>query len=235
MSVLQITSNNPRMTSKEIADLVEKRHDNVKRTIESLANQGVISYPQIEDGIRSANGITEKVYVFSGKAGKRDSFVVVAQLSPEFTARIVDRWQELEAGQPMIPQTLPEALRLAADLAEQNAKLLPKALVADRLVKSDDMVNLTMAAKLLSIPPQKLIRSLNMMGWIYRKNGSKHWSAYQPKINSGHLYHKFGQYTKSDGTEGSDPQVLVTTKGLAKLALLLGRDIQPEFSFDDAA
>ena len=28
---------------------------------------------------------------------KRDSFVVVAQLSPEFTARLVDRWQELEA------------------------------------------------------------------------------------------------------------------------------------------
>lgn len=28
--------------------------------------------------------------------GKRDSYVVVAQLSPEFTARLVDRWQELE-------------------------------------------------------------------------------------------------------------------------------------------
>ncbi len=27
---------------------------------------------------------------------KRDSYVVVAQLSPELTARLVDRWQELE-------------------------------------------------------------------------------------------------------------------------------------------
>ncbi len=35
-------------------------------------------------------------YVFAGERGKRDSIVVVAQLSPEFTARLVDCWQELE-------------------------------------------------------------------------------------------------------------------------------------------
>lgn len=37
------------MTSLEIASLVEKRHDNVKRTIETLAERGVISFPQIEE------------------------------------------------------------------------------------------------------------------------------------------------------------------------------------------
>ncbi len=80
------------MSSREIADLVEKRHDNVKRTITSLVNAGVISQPQIEDGKISANGIVEMVY----EVGKRDSYIIVAQLSPEFTARLVDRWQELE-------------------------------------------------------------------------------------------------------------------------------------------
>ena len=84
------------MTSKEIADMVGKRHDNVKRTIETLAKQGVVSNPQIEDGAKAANGVIEKLYIFSGEQGKRDSIVVVAQLSPEFTAALVDRWQELE-------------------------------------------------------------------------------------------------------------------------------------------
>ncbi|MGQ7116408.1 hypothetical protein ACUOFC_68580, partial [Escherichia sp. TWPC-MK] len=43
---------------------------------------------------------------------------------PEFTARLVDRWQELENGAGMVvPQTLPEALRMAADLAEQKQRL----------------------------------------------------------------------------------------------------------------
>ena len=121
------------MTSQEIADLVEKRHDNVKRTIETLANQGVIESPQIEE-IPTATR-PAAVYVFTGEQGKRDSIIVVAQLSPEFTARLVDRWQELEdqQGRPIIPQSLPEALRLAADLAERNEAL---ALERDEAVRT---------------------------------------------------------------------------------------------------
>ena len=50
--------------------------------------------------------------------------MIVARLSPEFTAAVVDRWQELENSQAVsVPQTLPEALRLAADLAEQKEQL----------------------------------------------------------------------------------------------------------------
>jgi phage antirepressor YoqD-like protein len=83
----------PMMSSREIADLVEKRHDNVKRTIDTLVESAVISQPQIEDGDKSGNGVVEKIYMI----GKRDSYIIVAQLSPEFTARLVDRWEELEA------------------------------------------------------------------------------------------------------------------------------------------
>ncbi|HCQ9180316.1 TPA: Rha family transcriptional regulator [Proteus mirabilis] len=91
-----LISANASMTSKEIAELVGSREDNVKRTIERLANSGVISQPPTEDGIKSANGVIPKHYVFSGEKGKRDSIIVVAQLYPEFTARLVDRWKELE-------------------------------------------------------------------------------------------------------------------------------------------
>ena len=43
------------MTSAEIAGLVNKRHDNVKRTIETLAKNGVIRLPQIEVSERINN------------------------------------------------------------------------------------------------------------------------------------------------------------------------------------
>ena len=86
------------MTSREMADLTEKRHDNVRRTIDTLADSGVISRPQIEDGEKSANGVIETLY----RIGKRDSYIIVAQLSPEFTARLVDRWQELELSAPVL-------------------------------------------------------------------------------------------------------------------------------------
>lgn len=91
-----LISTNASMTSKEIAELVGAREDNVKRTIERLSDSSVISYPPMEDGIKSANGVIPKHYIFSGEKGKRDSIIVVAQLCPEFTARLVDRWKELE-------------------------------------------------------------------------------------------------------------------------------------------
>lgn len=103
------------MTSQEIADLVGKRHDNVKRTIETLANSGVIVRPQIEDvrGIDTMGRerITQ-VYRFEGDQGKRDSLVVVAQLSPEFTGALVDRWQKLEeqVKAPVLPGDYIQAL-----------------------------------------------------------------------------------------------------------------------------
>ncbi|MGX2974459.1 Rha family transcriptional regulator [Ursidibacter arcticus] len=111
------------MSSRDIAELVDARHDSVKRTIERLSDKGVIVRPpMVNEPIADMLGRsrTESVY----HVGKRDSYVIVAQLCPEFTARLVDRWQELENQQsPQIPQTLPEALRLAADLAEQNQVL----------------------------------------------------------------------------------------------------------------
>lgn len=103
MSKNLILSNNSQitMTSREIAELVGSRHDSVKRTVVRLAEAGIISNPPMVDGDRSANGVVEKLYIFTGAQGKRDSIVVVARLSPEFTARLVDRWQELEsAGSP---------------------------------------------------------------------------------------------------------------------------------------
>lgn len=98
------------MTSREIADLVESRHDSVKRTIDRLVESGVIARPPMVDGEKSANHTIEQVY----QVCKRDSYVIVAQLSPAFTARLVDRWQELEAAQPKaLDLNDPHALRAA--------------------------------------------------------------------------------------------------------------------------
>lgn len=93
------------MTSAEIGELVESRHDSVKRTIERLAERGVIQLPPLVD-VPNHLGQTVSVYQLE----KRDSLVVVAQLSPEFTARLVDRWQELEAQQAPALVMYPSAL-----------------------------------------------------------------------------------------------------------------------------
>lgn len=87
-------SDNARMTCKDMSVLFDKRHSNVKRTIKTLASRGIIELPQNEI-IKTATKPVE-IFVFKGNQGKRDSLIVAAQISPEFTASIVDRWIYLE-------------------------------------------------------------------------------------------------------------------------------------------
>lgn len=121
--------NNLKMTSYEIAVLVGKRHGNVKRTIETLAKSGVIRITQIEF-TEEINNLGFKVrreyYTFEGEQGKRDSIVVVAQLCPEFTARLVDRWQELEeqASRHSLPGNYIEALEELLVTKKSEAALM---------------------------------------------------------------------------------------------------------------
>lgn len=169
------------MTHLEIAELVGKRPDNVKRTIESLINAGVIAQPQIEDGIRAANGVTPKVYVFKGEQGKRDSIVVVAQLCPEFTAQLVDRWQELEH-QVKQPQELSklEILQLAIEsekqkvaLEQQVAILEPKALALDTIADTSNTYTIRECAKTIGIKEKHLVNLLLEKGWCYRESSGR--------------------------------------------------------------
>jgi phage regulator Rha-like protein len=53
---------------------------------------------------------------------KREACLMAMSYSYELQAKVFDRMTELEGGKVTVPQTLPEALRLAADLAEKNAQ-----------------------------------------------------------------------------------------------------------------
>jgi phage regulator Rha-like protein len=119
------------MSSEEIAELVDSRHDKVKQSINRLIERGVISEPLVGDGIKSANGTVPIVYLLE----KRDSIIVVAQLSPEFTAKLVDRWQELEGKQK--PKT-------QLELAKEQVVLLER-LEAIEIERANLKVTLDMA------------------------------------------------------------------------------------------
>ena len=86
---LQI-KNTLQMTCKQISELTGVRHDNVKRTIETLVKNGVIeSTPRC---IVKTSTNTRTDYVFQGEQGERDSYVVIAKISPQHIGDIVDAW-----------------------------------------------------------------------------------------------------------------------------------------------
>jgi phage regulator Rha-like protein len=204
------------MTSREISDLVGARHDRVKRTIERLSS-GVISEPPLVDGGKSANGVTEKVYLFFGEKGKRDSIIVVAQLCPEFTAKLVDRWQELEnASKPTIPQTYAEALLEAGRLALENEKqaeqlrnAAPKVEFVDRFTHREALQNATQVAQTMGMSAVKMNRHLDDIGGIYNKAVKRGRVFCADWINGG-----FGKMIQN---EIGYPQPMFTTFGVTKV------------------
>ncbi|EHX7805534.1 Rha family transcriptional regulator [Escherichia coli] len=114
------------MTSIEIAELVGSQHSDVKRSIERMVARSIIRKPPMAVFEKINNlGLRRGVeaYVFEGEQGKRDSIIVVAQLSPEFTARLVDRWRELEE-QVRQPLTEIEMIAAMAANAVQQQKLI---------------------------------------------------------------------------------------------------------------
>lgn len=141
-------------------------------------------------------------------------------ISPAFRIQVNQTFIDYRTGnlQPAIPQTLPEALRLAAEAMEERDKLKPKAEALDRIATSDGSLCVTNAAKDLQVRPKDLFAWLSSHKWIYKRPGGSGWIAYQDKLQTGYLEHKVTVVTRTDGSEKTTEQVRVTPKGLAKLA-----------------
>jgi len=186
----ELTLNNKqKMSSREMAVLTEIRHDNVKRTIETLADKNIIQLPQIED-YAIINGLGITTYGKEYLVCKRDSYIIVAQLSPEMTARLVDRWQELEAKQSPALPNYQEALRQLADqldITQKQAILIkiqqPAVDFVDRYVEAKSSKCLSDVAKLLKHKPQAFFKLLSDNDVIFKRGGS--WVPYQRHIDIG--------------------------------------------------
>lgn len=222
--ITNISDFEPTMSSREIANLVESRHDSVRRTVERLAEKQVIQLPPL---VEVTNHLGQTVCEY--RICKRDSYVVVAQLSPEFTARLVDRWQELEAQQPRFdpaaalndPATMRSLLLGYSEkviaLEHVNAELTPKAEALDRIATARGSLCITDAAKALQIPPRTLFDYLQRKRWIFRRHGTG-WLGYSDKSREGLVEHKCHTIDRADGSNIISEQVRITPKGLAKLA-----------------
>lgn len=86
--------NNMTMTSKQIAELTNKRHDHVLRDIHELVDKGVIDLPKSGNiSYEDSYGRKQPAYRLS----KRDTIVLTSGYSAQQRAAIIDRWLELES------------------------------------------------------------------------------------------------------------------------------------------
>lgn len=157
-------------------------------------------------------------------------------ISASFHLKVIRAFDDLVTGHATpafaVPQTLPEALRLAADLADKNTALAatvaaqaPKVEALDRISTADGSLCIRDTAKALQVRPIDLTNWLQAHGWIYRRLGNSPWLGYQDKVQIGYLEHKVTTVSRSDGSDKVVEQVRVTSKGLARLAQALRTDL----------
>ncbi|MGH8027222.1 MAG: phage antirepressor KilAC domain-containing protein [Pseudoxanthomonas sp.] len=110
-------------------------------------------------------------------------------------------------------------LGYTAKLEEQA----PKVEAFERIADASGALCLTDAAKALQIPRGRFIAWLQEHTWIHKRIGTS-WQAYAPRISQGVLVHKV--VVRGAGAEERIyGQVLVTPKGLTRLAELLTKDV----------
>ena len=205
------------MGTREIAEMLGKQHSNIKISAERLAAAGVIGTLAPQEFTHLNNTYIEY------RLNKRDSLILVAQNSPEFTARIVDRWQELEAKQaPAIPKTYAEALleagRLAMEVerqAEQLSLAAPKVEFVDKYVTATGGLGFRQVAKLLNVKEPELRGFLLGRRIMYRLAGVL--TPYAEHIEAGRFEVKTGVAEHGDSSRAYS-QAKITPKGVEWLA-----------------
>lgn len=222
MSAISVIQTALTMSSREISDLIDKSHSNIKISAERLSVSGVIGTLAAQEFIHNGNKYTE--YLFN----KRDSLILVAQNSPEFTAAIVDRWQELENKQPENPllQLAHAVMTAQGIIQDQSQKLLiaePKAAALDLISGSDDSRCIRDTAKELKIRPSTLTNYLIENRWIYRQSRDDERigkvMAYQHRIDQGLIEH-CSVVIEQKGQTKLATSVKITGKGFAKLSVV---------------
>jgi phage regulator Rha-like protein len=208
----------PTMSSREIAELTGKRHDNVRADVERMATDLSL---KIQEKPESSNGgRPTKVFHLS----KRETLILVSGYSVELRARIIDRWMELEQGArpAAIDYSDPKIMlgvigHLQETIADQGQRLKK----LDRLEGASGSMCISDAAKTLNVGRDYLFKFLAARKWIFKRAGSRNWLAYDVIRKAGHLEHDDHLYMDDLGRERVATRVLVTAKGLVRISDLL--------------
>lgn len=193
------------MSSLQVAEITGKQHAHIMRDIRNLLEQGVdesnfglINYTDNRNRQQACYELT-----------KKGCLILASGYDALLREKIINRWEELELqhrnGGFQIPQTLSEALMLAAEQTKQleQAKaekqlLEAKAQEQERVIKeqapkveyyqkvltSESTYTVTQIAKEFGWGPQTLNRKLKEKGVQYKQSGQ--WLLYAKYQNKGY-------------------------------------------------
>lgn len=203
------------MTSREIATITGKPHNDVLKAIRAMES----AWYKITKGNFSLSEYTDstgrKLPMY--QLTKTECLYIATKFNDEARAKLVIRWEELETKErqnvPALPQTYLEALKalvLSEEqkqvLALENESMKPKADYFDTLVERGSNLNLRDTAKMIGVSERFFIEYLLLNGYLYRDAKRK----LKPIAKYVGKYFVLKEWVRGENT-GS--QTLVTVEG----------------------
>ncbi len=222
------------VSSRDVARVFEKEHPKVLRDIRELScpeefrlsNFGQSSYlneqgREMPEVLMARDGFTLLAMGYNGDRAMQFKIAYIAEFNR------MER--ELNQGPAFrIPKTLPEALRLAAELEEQraflemeNRSLAPKALAWEVTAPEGSEMSLQALGKELArfgTGPRKIFEALGGMGVLYRLDG--YWVPHQEHIDA-KRFRVIRVNKVIEGEPRTCMKTLVTPKGRDYVAMLM--------------
>lgn len=189
------------VSSRVVAEQLEKRHSNVIRDLEQILTNSSVSSLIIESNYKDKKGEMRKEYLLT-----KDGFTLYMfniQGHNDFKLAYINKFNEMEkqlqSQKTALPQSFAEALRLAYEQQLLIEQQQPKVEYHDKVLCSDGLLTVTEIAKDLGMSAIKLNKILHDIGFQYKQG--KSWilySKYENLIPSHFDYHitEYGQILK---------------------------------------
>ncbi|MCK6157221.1 phage regulatory protein/antirepressor Ant [Moraxella osloensis] len=225
------------MSSREIAQLCDKRHDHVLRDINNLnLTYQQMGLPKVGEGYYthpSTGSQQHREFLLT----KEQSIDLVTGYRADIRIRINRRWQELETqnNAPALPnfadpvqaaRAWADAMELQQQAIAQVAELQPKAQALEAISHSTGSLGIREAAKAVGMGQNEFVAWCTDKNkpvtsrFMYRDDaGVLH--AYSHRIDAGMMTEKLNTFVGGDGRDRSAPRVKFTPKGITHIAKML--------------
>lgn len=229
-----LVSESLKTTSRIIAEKFGKMHKDVLRAIRNLEcsedfnqrNFAPVEYVDAKGEARTEYGVTRDGFTFlvMGFTGKeaaawKEKFIAAFNMMEDRIKRTA-----VLTGPQLLAAALIEADATMKSQAARIEMMQPKVDAFDRLDAVDGALSVRPAAKVRGVPEHKLIKWLQLNRWAFRQNGQGPLQAYVDKRNCGYLDHKLGEYTGRDGDQRISITLMITPKGMARLAQIFAKE-----------
>lgn len=194
----------------------------ISRRIESYGFQEGVDYVCSSSlSSKGRGGHNRAVFWISLDMGKQLAMVERGEKGREAREYFIQCERQAKAPSLLAPAISAEVDARLTRIEQQVAAQGTKAGAFDRLTDQRGALSLTATAKVLGIAPHQFFAWLSTMAWTYRARDFGSWLGRQDKIDAGYLIQRLHPIEHAAGFERMHPQVLITARGVARLAELL--------------